>query len=220
MMFEAIEVISKLFSGKVVKHDGDYFTLESARLYTIPEEPIPIYVATAGPVNAKRTGRYADGIITVGAADEKIAKLWEKFREGAEAEGKDASAMRTQLQVHVSWAPTQAEAEENALKEWPNGGMAFPKQDIRNPEDFANMAKLVRIEHFANRMLISADLEEHTAALQKLRRHGLRRDLSPQRRPQPGRVHRDVRREGASGAEARADPSPMRPARPQRMPVS
>jgi len=75
--------------------------------------------------------------------------------------------MRTQLQVHVSWAPTQAEAEENALTEWPNGGMPFPKQDIRNPEDFAQMAKLVRIEHFANRMLISADLDEHTEALQK-----------------------------------------------------
>ena len=42
MMFEAIEVIGKLFSGKVVKHDGEYFTLESARLYTIPEQPVPI----------------------------------------------------------------------------------------------------------------------------------------------------------------------------------
>jgi coenzyme F420-dependent glucose-6-phosphate dehydrogenase len=44
--------------------------------------------------------------------------------------------------------------------------MAFPKQDIKNPEDFANMAKLVRIEHFENRMLISADLEAHVAQLQ------------------------------------------------------
>jgi G6PDH family F420-dependent oxidoreductase len=167
MLFEAIEVISKLFSGKVVKHDGEYFTLESARLYTIPETPVPIYVATAGPMNAKRTGKFADGMITVGAADEKIAMLWDKFREGAVEAGKDPAAMRTQLQVHVSWAPSQAEAEEQAVREWPNGGMPFPKQDIRNPEDFANIAKLVRIEHFANRMLISADLEEHTAALQK-----------------------------------------------------
>ena len=74
--------------------------------------------------------------------------------------------MRTQLQIHVSWAPTQKEAEENALTEWPNGGMPFPKQDIKNPEDFENMAKLVRIENFASRMLISADLEEHTAQIQ------------------------------------------------------
>ena len=66
-----------------------------------------------------------------------------------------------------SWAPTQEEAEQTALKEWPTGGMPFPKQDIKNPEDFAQMAKMVRIENFANRMLISADLDEHTEALQK-----------------------------------------------------
>ena len=167
MLFEAIEVITKLFSGKVVKHDGEYFTLESARLDTLPEEPVPILVATAGPVNAKRTGRWADGLITVGAADEKIQMLWDKFAEGAREGGKDPDAMQTQLQVHISWAESQADAEAQAIAEWPNGGMPFPKQDIRNPEDFANMAKLVRIEHFANRMLISADLDEHAAALQK-----------------------------------------------------
>ncbi len=151
----------------MVKHDGEYFTLESARLYTLPDERVPIYVATAGPLNAKRTGRYADGIITVGAADEKIAMLWDKFREGAREAGRDASAMKTQLQVHISWAESQSVAEEQALREWPNGGMPFPKQDIRNPEDFAGMAKLVRIESFANRMLISADLDEHVETLQK-----------------------------------------------------
>ena len=166
MMFEAIEVINKLFTGKVVKHQGTYFTLESAKLYTRPEQPVPVYVATAGPLNAKRTGKYADGIITVGAADEKINMLWDKFREGATEAGKDASAMKTQLQVHVSWAPTQAEAEEQAVREWPNGGMPFPKQDIKNPEDFANMAKLVQLKDFKNRMLISADLDAHVEQLQ------------------------------------------------------
>ncbi len=167
MLFEAIEMITKLFSGDVVKHDGEYFTLESAKLYTRPDRPVPIYVATAGPYNAKRTGRHADGMITVGAADEKIAMLWEKFAEGAVDEGKDPSAMPKLLQIHVSWAETHAEAEANAVREWPNGGMAFPKQDIRNPEDFANIAKLVRPEHFTNRVLISADLDEHAAHIQK-----------------------------------------------------
>jgi G6PDH family F420-dependent oxidoreductase len=167
MMFEAIEVINKLFTGKVVKHDGEYFTLESARLYTLPEHRVPVYVATAGPLNARRTGRHADGIITVGAADEKINMLWDKFREGAREAGKDPGAMRTQLQVHVSWAESQKAAEEQAITEWPNGGMPFPKQDIKNPEDFANIAKLVRLENYANRMLISADLEEHVEMLQK-----------------------------------------------------
>jgi coenzyme F420-dependent glucose-6-phosphate dehydrogenase len=167
MLFEAIEVINKLFSGDVVRHDGEYFTLESAKLYTRPEQRVPIYVATAGPMNAKRTGRHADGMITVGAADEKIHMLWDKFAEGALQGGRDPHTMPKLLQIHVSWAETQAVAEANAVREWPNGGMAFPKQDVRNPEDIANMAKLIRPEHFTNRVLISADLEEHAAHIQK-----------------------------------------------------
>jgi coenzyme F420-dependent glucose-6-phosphate dehydrogenase len=167
MLFEAIEVINKLFSGDVVKHDGEYFTLESAKLYTRPEQRVPIYVATAGPMNAKRTGRHADGMITVGAADEKIKMLWGKFAEGATDGGKDPARMPKLLQIHVSWAETQSVAEANAVREWPNGAMAFPKQDIRNPEDIANMAKLIRPEHFTNRVLISADLDEHAAHIQK-----------------------------------------------------
>jgi G6PDH family F420-dependent oxidoreductase len=167
MLFEAIEVIDKLFSGKVVKHDGEYFTLESAKLYTRPEQPVPVFVATAGPLNAKRSGLHASGMITVGAPDEKIAMLFAKFAEGCREAGKDPDAARKLLQIHVSWAPTQQEAVDNAVREWPNGGMPFPKQDIRNPEDFASMAKMVRPEHFTNRVLISADLEEHAAHVAK-----------------------------------------------------
>jgi coenzyme F420-dependent glucose-6-phosphate dehydrogenase len=166
MLFEAIEVITKLFSGAVVRHRGDHFKLESAKLYTRPEQPVKVYVATAGPVNAKRTGRLADGMITVGAADEKIGMLWGKFEEGAREAGKDPAGMPKLLQIHISWARTDAAAVENALREWPNGGMPFPKQDIKNPEDFAAMAKLVRPEDFTNRCLMTSDLGTHIANIQ------------------------------------------------------
>jgi coenzyme F420-dependent glucose-6-phosphate dehydrogenase len=168
MMFESIEIINKLFTGKVVKHKGEFFTLESARLYTIPPEDqrVPVYVATAGPINAKKTGRFADGIITVGAADEKIAMLWDKYEEGAKEAGKDVTESPKLLQIHVSWAATDEEAVQYAMTEWPNGGMPFPKQDIKNPEDFAAMAKLVRPEDFKNRVLMTSDLEAHTKHLQ------------------------------------------------------
>ena len=71
------------------------------------------------------------------------------------------------LQLHMSWAETYEEAMQNALTEWPNGGMPFPKQDIRSPEDFAEIARLVRPENFKNRMLISPDLDEHRAYIQQ-----------------------------------------------------
>ena len=166
MLFESIEIINKLFTGNVVKHDGVYFKLESAKLYTRPEEPVPVYVATAGPVNAKKTGRFADGIITVGAADEKIGLLWGKYEEGAREAGKDPGRSPKMLQIHISWARTDAEAVHNAMVEWPNGGMPFPKQDIRNPEDFAAMARLVKAEDFTNRVLMTSDLEAHAKHIQ------------------------------------------------------
>ncbi|QAY62227.1 TIGR03557 family F420-dependent LLM class oxidoreductase [Xylanimonas allomyrinae] len=170
-MFEAIEIIKKLFrsgiEGKDVKHRGEFYTLESTRLWTMPEVPPEILVATAGPINAKRTGKLADGIITVGAPLEKIAMLFGKFEEGVRESGRDPQGMPKVLQVHLSWAPTDEEALANALTEWPNGGMKFPKADIRSPHDFAQIAKLVRPEDFEGRMVVSADPDVHRAAIQR-----------------------------------------------------
>jgi G6PDH family F420-dependent oxidoreductase len=163
---EGIEIIKRLFTGKVVKYQGQYFRLESAKLYTLPQQPPPIYVATAGPVQSERTGKMCDGIITVGAADEKLKNLMARFEKGAREAGKDPSKMPRLMQIHVSWAESREEATENAVREWPNGGMNFPKADIRNPEDFAAMAQLVRPENYKNRVLISPDLDEHLAHLQ------------------------------------------------------
>ncbi|HWJ85084.1 MAG TPA: TIGR03557 family F420-dependent LLM class oxidoreductase [Cellulomonas sp.] len=170
-MFEAIEIIKKLFSaslaGKDVKHAGQFYKLESTRLWTMPEVAPEILVATAGPVTAKRAGRHADGLITVGAPLEKISGLFAKFDEGAREAGKDPSTMPRALQVHLSWAPTDEEALANAMHQWPNGGMKFPKGDIRTPFDFEQMAKLVRPEDFEGRMVISSDPDKHRADLQK-----------------------------------------------------
>jgi coenzyme F420-dependent glucose-6-phosphate dehydrogenase len=170
-MFEAIELIKKLFdaslAGRDVKHSGRFFTMETARLWTMPSAAPPILVATAGPINAKKTGTFADGIITVGAPLEKIGGLFDRFAEGAREAGKDPDTMPKVLQVHLSWAATDEEALANAITEWPNGGMKFPKADIRSPFDFEQMAKLVRPEDFAGRMAVSSDPDVHRAAIQK-----------------------------------------------------
>ena len=129
--------------------------------------PPTILVATAGPVTAKRTGKLADGLITVGAPLEKIGGLFAKFDEGAREAGKDPDTMPKVLQLHLSWAPTDEEALANAMVEWPNGGMKFPKADIRSPFEFEQMAKLVRPEDFEGRMVISSDPDVHRAYIQR-----------------------------------------------------
>jgi G6PDH family F420-dependent oxidoreductase len=170
-MFEAIEIISKLYSaslaGKDVKYAGQFYKLESTRLWTMPEVAPEILVATSGPVTARRAGKFADGLITVGAPLDKISGLFAKFDDGAREAGKDPQAMPKVLQLHLSWAPTHEEALRNALVEWPNGGMKFPKGDIRSPFELEQMAKLVRPEDFEGRLVISEDPDVHRAYIQQ-----------------------------------------------------
>jgi alkanesulfonate monooxygenase SsuD/methylene tetrahydromethanopterin reductase-like flavin-dependent oxidoreductase (luciferase family) len=71
------------------------------------------------------------------------------------------------LQLHMSWAKTKEEALDNALDQWPNGGMPFPKGDVRSPEDFAEIAKLVKPDNYKNRMIISPDMDEHREQIQQ-----------------------------------------------------
>jgi coenzyme F420-dependent glucose-6-phosphate dehydrogenase len=169
-MFEAIEIINKLFTasiaGKDVKHSGQFYKLESTRLWTMPPVAPEILVATAGPVTAKRAGRHVDGLITVGAPLAKIEGLFAKFDEGAREAGKDPSTMPRVLQLHMSWAETDEIALVNAMTEWPNGGMKFPKGDIRSPFELEQMAKLVRPEDFEGRLVISSDPDVHRAYIQ------------------------------------------------------
>ena len=88
-LFEAIEIMRKLFTGKDVKHKGEFYKMETMRIWTMPDEPPPIYVATAGPLTAEKTGRLCDGLITVGAPEGKIEGIFERFEKGAKEAGKD-----------------------------------------------------------------------------------------------------------------------------------
>lgn len=167
-MFEAIDIIRKLFvsgvTGKDTRHEGKYYRLESTRLWTAPSTPPPILVAASGPVTAKRAGRVADGIITETAPREKLEALYTRFDEGAREAGRKKSTRV--MRVHVSWAPTDEEATRNAVEQWPNLGLRFPKADIRSPYEIEQMARMVRPEHFEGRLHISSDPDTHRAYLQ------------------------------------------------------
>jgi G6PDH family F420-dependent oxidoreductase len=168
-MFEAVDVINKLFaassSGRDAKHSGPFFKLESTRLWTMPETAPEILVATAGPVTAKRAGRMVDGLIIDGASLDKIEGLLSRFDEGARETARKPGTKV--LRLHLSWAATHEEAMTNAITEWPNGGMRFPRSDIRSPFEFEQLARLVRPEDFEGRMLVSEDPDVHRAHIQR-----------------------------------------------------
>lgn len=170
-LFEAVTIIKKLFasglSGRDVKHEGRWYQLESTRLWTMPANPPPLLIATAGPVTAKRAGQVADGLLIDAVPFDKIGMLLQRFAEGAREAGRPRGDARHALRIHLSWAPTDEQAMANALAEWPQAGMRFAKSDIRSPYDLEQIAKLVRPDDFDERMLVSSDPDVHRASIQR-----------------------------------------------------
>ena len=170
-MFEAVDIIKKLFSaslaGRDTRHEGQYYKLESTRLWTMPPAAPPILIGTAGPVTAKRAGRTVDGIVVDGAPVEKVSPLLQRFAEGGREIGRRPETQTRIIRLHLSWAPTHQEATANALREWPNAGMRFPKSDIRSPFELEQIARTVRPDDFEGRVLISDDPDVHRAHIQR-----------------------------------------------------
>lgn len=93
MLEEAVDLIRRLWTGKVVGHRGAHYRVEKAQLFTRPATTPDILVAGASPSGARLAGRIGDGY--VGVTPE--ARLVEAF-EGAGGRGK-----RRLAQVHVCW---------------------------------------------------------------------------------------------------------------------
>jgi len=64
MLKEAVEIIRMLWKGDLVTYRGVFYTVENARIYTLPDQPQPIFMAASGPRAAEAAGRIADGFIT------------------------------------------------------------------------------------------------------------------------------------------------------------
>jgi coenzyme F420-dependent glucose-6-phosphate dehydrogenase len=63
-MREAMEIIQRLLSAEKLSYQGQYYTTETARLYSPPLGQVRVLMAAGGPKSADLAGRHADGIIT------------------------------------------------------------------------------------------------------------------------------------------------------------
>lgn len=153
---EAIEVIRLLWGGNLSSHRGRHYTVENARLYTLPAEPPPILVAVAGMKSAELAARAGDGL--VGTAP--VAETIERFRAGA---GADKPAYG---QIHVCWAESEEEARRTALEWWPNGafkGSHFLELPL--PAHFEEAAAMVDEDEVAESIVCGPDPQRHLDAI-------------------------------------------------------
>ncbi|MDX6601215.1 MAG: hypothetical protein QOF13_417 [Solirubrobacterales bacterium] len=155
---EAIEVIRLLWQGELTTHRGRYYTVENARLYSLPDEPPPILVAVAGMRSAELAAELGDGMVGTAPVSETI----ERFRNGA-GEGKPAYG-----QIHVCWAEGEEEARQTALEWWPNGAVSGSHfLELPLPMHFEEAAELVGEEEIGEKIVCGPDPQRHLEAIEE-----------------------------------------------------
>lgn len=158
MLEEAVDVIRLLWQGGTKSHRGRHYTVENARIYTLPEEPIEIMVAGSGPKAATLAGRIGDGLITT----DPSAEISRAFAHGGGA-GKPRY-----VQVTVCWAKDEATARRTALEIWPNGGIPGELgQELPTPAHFEQASRLVTEEIITEAVVCGPDPEKHLAKIRE-----------------------------------------------------
>lgn len=166
-LIEAVELIRKLWAGDWVSHTGKYYTVEQARIYNLPSQPVPIYIAAEGPKSMHKAGMWGDELIT-DAKSATDAEMRKSFEEGARAAGKNPLTMPI-LAEHFVVVGGEREAEP-AAKLWRFIPKAWTDYvDNPDPRDIQRRAEAdVPLKEVTKNWVVSDDPDEHAAAIQKL----------------------------------------------------
>jgi G6PDH family F420-dependent oxidoreductase len=163
MLEEAVHVIREMFTGDVVSHLGDHYEVEHARLYELPEQPVPIFVSGFGPKSAELAGRIGDGFINT----KPDAELIKAFRDGGGA-GKPMQAG-----TKVCWAPTKDEGTQTAFRIWKNEALPGElAQVLPTPEHFEQASSLVTPDMIAEALATGPDPEKYVETIKKYEEAG------------------------------------------------
>lgn len=163
MLEEAISVVRKLWTGDVVNHDGEYYTVEQAQLFTLPEENPPICISAYGEQAAQAAAELGDGFWSVGPQD--VVSTF----EDAGGEGPKFS------QLTVCYAEDEDEAVETAHEWWPNsllpGELAA---ELPTPAHFEQASQVVTKEDVreADSIVTDPDPETHVESIERFAEEG------------------------------------------------
>ncbi len=155
---EAVAVIRLLWQGGTQTHRGEHYTVENARVYTLPDELPPIMVAASGPKSAEVAGRIGDGFIGTSPNEEVLGAFSSAGGKGKPRYG----------QLTVCWAADEQQARKTALEWWPNSAVPGElSQDLPTPAHFEQAAQLVDEETIAESITCGPDPAKHREAIQK-----------------------------------------------------
>ena len=162
MLREAVEVIRRLWTGENVSHHGEHYTVENARLYTVPDEPPPIIVSGFGPKAVGLAAEIGDGYFGTSPDGDLLASY-----EDAGGKGPKLALMK------VCWGDDEQAARRLAHELWPTTGVPGElSQELPTPKHFEQVATLVTVDQVADSISCGPDPAVHLASVEKYRDAG------------------------------------------------
>jgi G6PDH family F420-dependent oxidoreductase len=150
MLVEAMEIIRALLGGGYVSRSGKHFDVDSARVWDLPDEPLPIGLAVSGSQSAALAGELADVMIAV----EPDAALGDAF-DAAGGAGKPRVG-----QMPVSFDRDRDAAIDRAHEQfrWFGGGWKV-NAELPGTAGFAAASQFVRREDVAESIPCGDDVD-------------------------------------------------------------
>jgi G6PDH family F420-dependent oxidoreductase len=155
MLREAIKIIRELFGGQLVNWSGEYFQVDSARLWDVPDVPVGIAVAMGGPKAIEKFARLGDHLVAV-EPDAELVREWHAARQAANLAG----GGRVVGQIPVCWDPDRDAAVQRAHDQfrWFAGGWKV-NAELPGTAGFAGATQFVRREDVADNIPCGPDVD-------------------------------------------------------------
>jgi G6PDH family F420-dependent oxidoreductase len=153
MLAEAIEVIRELWAGGYVTHHGEHYDVEDARLYTLPDEQPPLYVAVSGERSIELALERGDGMVGI----QPDAELTQRF-EGKPRIGQLAFSVNDSREEGLRIAHEQFRFSAQGWK---------VMAELPNPINFEAATEPVRPEDMADAVPHGPDPEPYLQAIEE-----------------------------------------------------
>lgn len=156
MLREAIAVIRALHTGELVDHRGEYYQVDSARIWDLPEDPVEIGVAVAGARGIETFAPLADHLVSTEPRPD-LVETW-NATDGAPTIGPGGN--RAVGQIPICWDPDRDTAVARAHEQfrWFAGGWQV-NADLPTTNGFAGATQFVRPEDVAENIPCGPDLD-------------------------------------------------------------
>lgn len=163
MLKEAVQIIRELFTGELVDWKGDYFQVDSARLWDLPEVPVAIAAAVSGERSIDTFAPLAEHLIAV----EPKKDLVDGWRDARKATGLPGDS-RIVGQIPICWDTDEAAAVARAHEQfrWFAGGWSV-NADLPTTAGFAGATQFVREDDVASSIPCGPDLDAIVDAVSK-----------------------------------------------------